>query len=280
MLPRFRPRGRTGANSRQRWAGRNQSKRGHRQKPELNLPARPPTIFLHFCEISANIYFVTNSAIIEGGLRERKRAATRAAITAVARSMTAERGLNGFTVEEVCERAEISRRTFFNYFPTKEDSIIGHVDDELPAEIFSDFIRGGEGSPAGQISPTLFRDLVQLSLSMSEQMSASEEETRQLIGVIKKEPQLMLRIIGASEEREASFAGMLAEREGVAPDHPVVRMAVVLFGNIARKSSMVYFSEGNTRGYRDLLMENLAAARFLFSQPFEIPQSNSVEGPQ
>ena len=32
---------------------------------------------------------------------------------------------------------------------------------------------------------------------MSERMQSSEEETRQLIGVIKKEPQLMLKIIGA-----------------------------------------------------------------------------------
>ena len=41
-------------------------------------------------------------------------------------------------------------------------------------------------------------------------MSSSEEETRQLIGVIKKEPQLVLRIIGATDEREAEFPAMLA----------------------------------------------------------------------
>ena len=76
---------------------------------------------------SAKLYFVSNSAIIDGGLRERKRAATRTAITAVARSLTAEHGLNGFTVEEVCEAAGISRRTFFNYFQSKEDAIIGPV---------------------------------------------------------------------------------------------------------------------------------------------------------
>jgi AcrR family transcriptional regulator len=221
-----------------------------------------------------------NSANITGGLRERKRAATRGSISAVARSLTAERGLNGYTVEEVCERAGISRRTFFNYFPSKEDAIIGHVDDELPEEIFDDFVRGGEGSAAGKISPSLFQDLVKLSLQMSERMSSSEEETRQLIGVVKKEPQLMLKIIGATEEREASFARMLAKREGVAHDHPVVRMAVVLLGSIARKSSMVYFSEGNTRPYKDLLVENVTAARTLFCQPLDLHDSDSLEGPQ
>ena len=210
-----------------------------------------------------------NSAIISGGLRERKQAATRAAITAVARSLTAERGLNGYTVEEVCGQAGISRRTFFNYFPAKEDAILGHVDDDFPEEVVSRFMAGGANSPRGEISATLLADLVRLSLDLSDRMSGSEEETRQLIGVIKKEPQLMLRIIGATEEREAEFARMLAAREGVESDHPVVRMAVALLGNIARKTSADYFSEGNTRPYKDMLLENIAAARTLFSLPFD-----------
>ena len=102
--------------------------------------------------------------LIDGGLRERKRAATRGSITAVARSLTAERGLNGYTVEEVCEQAGISRRTFFNYFPSKEDAILGHVDDELPEEVFADFIRRRRRLPFRRDLPTLLQDLVGLAL--------------------------------------------------------------------------------------------------------------------
>ncbi|MBT2530814.1 TetR family transcriptional regulator [Arthrobacter sp. ISL-48] len=221
---------------------------------------------------------MTQSATSESGLRERKRAATRMAITAAARTLTAERGLNGYTVEEVCEAAGISRRTFFNYFPAKEDAIIGHVDDDVPEDILAEFIAGGASSPAGEISPTLFQDLIRFSLRLSEQMVASEEETRLLIRVIRKEPQLILRIIGATEQREKQFAKDLARREGVKPDHPVVQMAVVLLTNIARKSSMTYFSDGNTRPYKDLLMENISAASQLFSQPFEFEKPLSREG--
>ncbi|WP_458779176.1 TetR/AcrR family transcriptional regulator [Arthrobacter sp. D3-16] len=212
---------------------------------------------------------MTDSAVSQGGLRERKRAATRAALTAIARRLTAERGLNGYTVDEVCEQAGISRRTFFNYFPTKEDAILGHADDDIPADVIEDFVAGGEASPPGHISPTLLQDLIGLSLKLSENMAASEEETRQLIGVIKKEPQLMLRIIGATEEREGEFARVLARREGIDPQHPVIQMAVVLLGTIARKSSMVYFSDGNTRPYQELFLENISAARHLFSQNFD-----------
>ena len=192
--------------------------------------------------------------------------------------MTAEHGLNGYTVEEVCEAADISRRTFFNYFPTKEDAIIGHADGDVPSAVIDEFVAGGSDSPAGAISPTLFRDLVRLSLGLAEDMTESEEDTRQLIGVVRKEPQLILRIIGVTEQREAQFAKDVARREGVAPDHPVVQMAVVLLSTIARKSSMAYFSDGNTRPYRDLLLENISAASLLFSQPFDIPDPTAAEG--
>jgi AcrR family transcriptional regulator len=192
--------------------------------------------------------------------------------------VTAERGLNGYTVEEVCEAAGISRRTFFNYFPTKEDAIIGHADDDVPADVIEEFVAGGAHSLAGEISPTLFRDLVRLSLRLAQDISSTEEETRQLIAVLKKEPQLILRIIGVTEQREAQFARDIARREGVAPDHPVVQMAVVLLSTIARKSSMAYFSDGNTRSYPDLLLENISAASLLFSQPFETPDPISAKG--
>ncbi|ACL39242.1 transcriptional regulator, TetR family [Pseudarthrobacter chlorophenolicus A6] len=221
---------------------------------------------------------MTDSANPDPGLRERKRAATRTAITAAARDLTSARGLNGYTVEEVCEAAGISRRTFFNYFPTKEDAIIGHAEDDVPADVIEEFVAGAAGSPAGEISPTLFQDLVTLSLRLAEDMTESEEETRQLIGVVKKEPQLILRIIGVTEQREAQFARDVARREGVAPDHPVVQMAVVLLSTIARKSSMAYFSDGNTRSYPELLLENISAASLLFSQPFDSTASAAAEG--
>ncbi len=224
------------------------------------------------------MYAMTESATFAPGLRERKRAATRAAISSIARALTAERGLNGYTVEEVCEAAAISRRTFFNYFPTKEDAIIGHADDGIPADTIDDFVAGGADYPAGEISPTLFRDMVRLSLRLAEGMSASEEETRQLIAVVQKEPQLILRIMGVTEQREAQFARDVARREGVSPDHPVVQMAVVLLSTIARKSSIAYFSNGNTRSYPDLLLENISAATLIFSQPFETPDLTSAKG--
>jgi AcrR family transcriptional regulator len=59
------------------------------------------------------------------GLRERKRLATRHAIQSAALQVVREQGLEGTTVDEIARVADISPRTFFNYFPSKEDAILG-----------------------------------------------------------------------------------------------------------------------------------------------------------
>lgn len=53
------------------------------------------------------------------GLRQRKRAQTADAIHVAAAELALERGLDSATIEAITERADVSTRTFFNYFPTK-----------------------------------------------------------------------------------------------------------------------------------------------------------------
>jgi AcrR family transcriptional regulator len=74
------------------------------------------------------------------GLRERKKAKTRAAIQTHALRLFAEQGYEATTIEQIAEAAEISPSTFFRYFPTKEDVV---VEDDYDPLILAAFESAG-----------------------------------------------------------------------------------------------------------------------------------------
>ena len=59
------------------------------------------------------------------GLRERKKRETRKSIHRSALELAFEAGLEALTVDAIAERAGVSARTFFNYYPAKDDAILG-----------------------------------------------------------------------------------------------------------------------------------------------------------
>ncbi len=87
-----------------------------------------------------------------GGIRERKRAATRDAVVAAATRLFLERGLSGTSIDDIAAAAGIARRTFFLHFPAKEDVLFhyleGHVRraiaalHDLPADGTADSAAG------------------------------------------------------------------------------------------------------------------------------------------
>ncbi len=71
--------------------------------------------------------------------RERNRVETWNAIHDAAASMALEDGPACVTIEAVVSRAGVSKRTFFNYFPTKEDAILGTRAPSVPEELLEKF---------------------------------------------------------------------------------------------------------------------------------------------
>src|SRR3954462_4904425 len=57
------------------------------------------------------------------GLRERKKQQTRELIAETARRLFSERGFERVSVAEIARVADVSEKTVFNYFATKEDLV-------------------------------------------------------------------------------------------------------------------------------------------------------------
>jgi AcrR family transcriptional regulator len=74
-------------------------------------------------------------------LRERKTRERRHAIHAAAVDLVGDAGLDAVTIAQIAERAEVSKRTFFNYFPSKEAAILDQGDHESDGSELRAFIR-------------------------------------------------------------------------------------------------------------------------------------------
>ena len=88
-----------------------------------------------------------NQVVVEPeGLRDRKKRETRAAIADAAMELFTERGFDAVTVADVARAADVSEKTVFNYFATKEDLALARG-DERRAELIAEVRARPAGTP-------------------------------------------------------------------------------------------------------------------------------------
>lgn len=148
----------------------------------------------------------TTTEVPAASLRERKKWATRAALRRSAVALVAARGLAAVTVEDIAAAAEVSPRTFFNYFPSKEDAISGW--DPILLEEMVDRLRR---RPTNEAAPSALR------AALFEVMSPLDADPRDLLErlrVIHSDPNLLSHHAGRWAEAERRLVAVLAERRG------------------------------------------------------------------
>jgi AcrR family transcriptional regulator len=142
------------------------------------------------------------------GLRERKKARTRAAIRSEAIRLFAEQGYGATTVEQIADAADVSPSTFFRYFPTKEAVIIT---DEFDGVILEDF----RNQPADLHPVRAFRNAILGAFRSMSPEAAEQERLRH--GLLQTVPELrsaMLDEFAVSLQRIAEVIGERVGRPG------------------------------------------------------------------
>jgi AcrR family transcriptional regulator len=119
------------------------------------------------------------AATPSAGLRERKKRKTRDTIIKVALELFAERGYEQTTIAEIADAAEVSPRTIFAYFPSKEDIVFC----DLP-ESQERLAKALRERPEGTTALDVLRDFIAESLSpdrndlLRKRILASDETLR------------------------------------------------------------------------------------------------------
>jgi AcrR family transcriptional regulator len=203
---------------------------------------------------------MTESATLDR--RQRRMVETASRLTSISRRLTAQHGLGGFTIEELCDEVGVSRRTFFNYFRTKEDAVIG-ADPEAESEEFSaQFLaRGSRGWPV------VVDDLLELAIQHFGALEGTAHEHAEFFAALDREPRLFKRFVGMNIERERQVVALVAQRESVPNDDPRAQAVVyILFGLLRSVGDRLHGLAGPP-DFAPLLIESLAAARTVMAAP-------------
>ena len=159
------------------------------------------------------------------GRRDRKRLATHHALRSAALHLVAERGLHHVTVEEIADRADVSVRTFFNHFRSKEDSLVG-LDLDHAAELTSALV----SRPAGETALEAVRAvLTEFALEWVER----SDEWALRMDVVRASPELLPRLLGSVSALEQALSEGIAARGPEDQDsglYPALVSSVALAG--------------------------------------------------
>lgn len=163
----------------------------------------------------------------ELGLRDRKRIETRQRIAESARSLALEQDIDHTTIEQIAARAEVSPRTFFNYFESKEDAVLGHTELDLRPETLEGHVRSVAGEPAAQA-------VVDLAFLVFGASFGDERERLARKEVIVRFPQLMRRQVSrmttVAEAMTGAVRTILERDPAWGPDAATAQAAEMLLG--------------------------------------------------
>jgi AcrR family transcriptional regulator len=182
----------------------------------------------------------------ESGLRERKKVATREALSAAALRLALEHGPENVRVEDIAEAAGVSPRTYNNYFSSREQAIVAAIEAERALRI-------GAALRARPADEPLAEAVVE---AVVEQYVADGEPGEDLLALITSAPRVLAEFLalvaGIEQPLTSAIAARTSGGDDLAP--AVLGAAVSAAARVAAERWLRPRQETQERGGPQLLV--------------------------
>ena len=190
----------------------------------------------------------------ELGLRERKKLATRVALSHAAWSLMIERGLDAVTPDMIAEAADVSPRTFRNYFASREEAILdAFLQRGLP------LVESLRARPAGE---PVWDSLLELLPTAVAEIVGARDDLVVVMRAIRDNPAMLAQHLVVFERTYSRLAEVIAERTGTDAQHDLAPRLLAAAAASALKTSIELWAESDTDVLLpDLIREGLGRLR-------------------
>jgi len=137
------------------------------------------------------------------------------AIESAATELVLRHGYDAVTVEQICAAADVSKRTFFNYVPSKEAAVTGTTPESVPEADRGEFLE--------QADPNVPRALLRLFLaSFAAERTADDAQTAALIQrrrqIFRAEPELSIARITSGSRFHLQLVDLVTDHFTARPE--------------------------------------------------------------
>jgi AcrR family transcriptional regulator len=193
----------------------------------------------------------TAAAKAAPGLRERKRQQTRERLTRAAMALFLERGFEATTLDDIAAAADISRRSFFHYFDSKEDVVFAWH-EEITAALVAEIA-------ARPASESMLAAAENAIAAMVRQIEPGE--TIAMARLKRDNPALQARDQVKYEQLERALAEALARRAGHKAEKLGARLVAMIATGAMRIGGELWATEGAREKPEALVRRTFAAIR-------------------
>jgi AcrR family transcriptional regulator len=191
------------------------------------------------------------------GRRERKKQRTREALVDAAFRLFQEKGFEATTVEEIADEVDVSSRTFFRYFASKEDVVLTFQEEQ-----FTTMLESLASRPASEAVMTALRNAGVSVLRACEDgdYGFDPERFSCIQELMEDSPAVFGRSLEHGQKKQAEITRVLADRMGLDPDVDLRPHVAAGLANCAFRSAFEVFSSGAGKDRRlsDVLDEVFA----------------------